>query len=351
MTKTKQSIAGILLLGLFASSPSNGLDESEADFAETLNDALSVNKPNALNCAIAGHVKSRKLNHSTCKDHYKKLYANPTVKVSIAFGYLDFRPSPLVATPQIVADFIDSMTQACTDPTRSQFCGFSRDPDHQNLFSKSVLGPEGKKHTFQVSIVSPVPADGNDNDDDLQVSPEQKTRSATARAAYLKALTTDDVVVYYGHARGGGGPDFYPPILNAKKHPDYRLYRMNRPGLNDVLDALRESKHHPKVLGMIACDSKLHFKEKLKAVAPDSARLLSNRVVGYDEDDQALAVLLDGLMQHRCDQNFVKSMNRKIEPIQIPGLSIPVRTETKIPPYDFEGFGVKTPNVPPAPYR
>jgi hypothetical protein len=287
-----------------------------------------------------------------CVSRYQKLFSKPDIDITMAFGYTDWRPESLVTTSYEVGDFNQKMTQPCVPATfqgaaYKMFCGFSRDSDDATLFYKQIPGPDGKDHRVRIHVVAALDFNSSqsESDDQLRNTPEQLARSAEARKEFIKALQQDDVVLYNGHARDGGGPDFSPPVLTAAKHPDYAWYHRNHPGLNDMLTALSSSKHHPQVIGLMACDSKLHFEKKLSQVTPESALLLTNMTSYTEDESKTEAAFLDGLLSMRCDDDFVNSMETSLPLVDgHPELG-------SAPVDDFEGWGVKTPNVTPAPAR
>jgi hypothetical protein len=304
----------------------------------------------------------------TCQDHYKKLYEKPDVSATIAFGYTDTRPDLEVDGGKEAHSTIDAMTLPCEiagggKPNMRSvggkmielkyFCGFTRDPDDATKFVKTVIGPDQKPHQFHITVVSAIPVGEEGDDQDLTTpGPDhdaQMLRTAAVTHTYLKALQTDDIVVYDGHARDGGGPDFGPPKLLPNRHPDYAWYRANRPGFNAELTALTTSDdpvhppHHPAVIAMLACDTKLHFEKELKAASPESALLVTNMVTSEDVIEPAEMELLNGLIGQRCDDGFVESMESPDDIYE----DQPKRGQA--PAIDFEGWGVKTPNVLPAP--
>lgn len=210
-----------------------------------------------------------------CQSRYQSVFSQPEVKISVAFGYDDNRPdSAEVSNPADVADFVDRLTGKCgeTDDNGMEFdhfCEFKRDVDDASLFYKTLTDNDGKTHKVRMRVISATGMDVNiqDNDNQLRSSAKQKERSQEARQAYMKALTEDDVVLYNGHSRDGGGPDFDPPVLTANNHVNYPWYHANHPGKNDMIQALSHSEHHPKVIAMLSCDSKLEFQKTLNRVS------------------------------------------------------------------------------------
>ena len=288
-----------------------------------------------------------------CQKQYKSLFSTPEVKLSVAFGYDDSWPDfAQVDNPSDVADFVDLLTQDCgsTDDVGMEFdnlCEFKRDPDDASLFYKQLTGPDGQTRKIIMHVISATGMDVHlkDNDLQLRVSAEQKKRSEEARQEYMKDLSHADVVLYNGHSRDGGGPDFNPPVLTANHHVDYPWYHLHHPGKNDMVQALSSSTHHPKVIAMLSCDSKLEFQKMLNKVSPDSALLVSNMVAESEDLNQTMRAFFEGLLAQDCSDDFVESMENS-EPLVE---DHPERG--KAPTIDFLGWGLKTPNVTPAPFR
>lgn len=286
-----------------------------------------------------------------CVSHYERLFSKPDIHITMAFGYEDERPDPLVNTPYDKADFVQRLTAPCsshstgTDKYKT-FCGFTRDDDDASWFYKQIPGPNGEEHRVKVHVVSAVNASPSMSqyDRELRHSADQLKQSAEARKEYMAAFQQDDIVLYEGHSRNGGGPDFFPPALTAENKVDYAQYLRLHPGVNDLKTAL-SSGHHPLVIGLLSCDSKLHFEKQLIQMAPDSALLLTNMISDSDDEPKTIGAFLDGILSMRCDDDFVNSME-SMRPLD------PTRPKSgKAPVDDFEGWGVKTPNVTPAPAR
>lgn len=324
--------------------------ESNQKFNEILNRALSKQKSTFQSCTTPDPKNPSVANLAECQNHYLRLYSKTTVSVTLAFGYLDTRPFSDVSTPANVYNFIEMIRTPCDDdvnPHYDHLCGFMNSPDDSIHFFKEVSAeksPDHKKHIFKITVVSAVPPNqAKASDNEMRKNPAQLKRSEFARQTYLRALQTDDVVIYNGHARDGGGPDFYPPVLTSLKtmRPNYACYRKKKPGLKDMIHALSTSKHHPEIIAMMACNSKQHFNEKLKRAAPESARLLTNMTVETNVNEVAQNGLLEGLMAQRCDDGFVQSMESGVDKVD----NHPEKG--KLPSVTFEGFGV-TPVVPQA---
>jgi hypothetical protein len=325
--------------------------ESEAaakqNIIKTLHRANAIACSSGTSCSLPGSEHPSLPDEKVCRAKYAKLYANPEITVTAAFGYFDGRPDKEVYAGYFAQNFITEMIAPCENAPHKNFCGFARDPDDASRFTKSVIGPDQKPHEFKINVVSPITPGEIPNDDLIRNTAEQKSKDAKARAEFLAALQTDNIVMYDGHARDGGGPDFNPPVLNPKtQDTDYNYYHAKHPGLNDMLAALTTSKRHPDVLALMTCDAKLHFEKQLKKTASDSALALTNMVTDSNVFQAGEIGLMDGLMSQRCDDQFVPSMELADQPLYEDqpkkGLA---------PPIDFEGWGVRTPNVVPAPAR
>ncbi|HRO67672.1 MAG TPA: hypothetical protein PL182_08925, partial [Pseudobdellovibrionaceae bacterium] len=117
----------------------------------------------------------------------------------------------------------------------------------------------------------------------------QKIRSERAEAVFLNSLKDSDLVVYVGHSRDGGGPDFKVPRLNGSR-VDYPYYRANRPGLKKLLSALKSGHRRARGLAILSCDSTKFFRGPIQKAAPG---LTTMTIAGqvYSED-----LLAEGLV-------------------------------------------------------
>lgn len=223
-----------------------------------------------------------------CLTMEKSLYAKNTLKIRMIFGYKDARPARFVGDRHERLAFIERISATC-DSHSKEPCGFIRSHDNADLFMKK-LKIKGKDRRVLLWVVnSSVGTDDQENRDD----PFQRWKSKYAEDAFLTGLSNADVVMYDGHSRFGGGPDFGSPKLAADGTVDPSSYQTDRPGLTKMITALKDSrkgsasaKANPfsrlKVLGLFSCSSSQHFTEEIHDVSKTG--VVSSKVLMYYSD-------------------------------------------------------------------
>lgn len=121
---------------------------------------------------------------------------------------------------------------------------------------------------------------------------------------FFGSLRKADIVIYQGHSRNGGGPDFNPPQLNSTEHPDYvGYYRKVFSGRNRMLEELRSGGNRDAILAMFSCDSNLHFVSRLKANNKNQRMILTLGGEGFVTYPEAVSVsmgYLEGILRGSC---------------------------------------------------
>ncbi|MBY0518077.1 MAG: hypothetical protein K2P81_14305 [Bacteriovoracaceae bacterium] len=151
-------------------------------------------------------------------------------------------------------------------------------------------------------------------------TPQDRFYFQPCKTKYLKDTFSgsikngDEIVMYVGHARDGGGPSFEPPKVLANGHVNYPWYRSNRPGHNLEVAALKEATAKgkaPVFYGSFSCNSKRNFMDKgqLAQASPSSSLILSNRIAFNDEVVGGMLQTLDSAMSHQCQSE----MNKKTQ--------------------------------------
>jgi hypothetical protein len=236
-----------------------------------------------------------------CPAMKKALYSKGTLKIRMIFGYKDARPARFVGDRHERLAFIEKITSVC-DPHSKEQCGFVRSHDNSDLFLKKLTIKGRERRVLLWVINSSVGTDDQENRED----PFQVWKSKYAEEAFLTGLSNADVVMYDGHSRFGGGPDFGPPKLTATGIVDPSSYQSQRPGLTKMISSLKGSvrpKAGPfsklKVLGLFSCSSSQHFNEEIHEVS--KAGVVSSKVLMYYSDAlrQSLSTLGD-VLSGRC---------------------------------------------------
>lgn len=250
-----------------------------------------------------------------CSKFYDRLTARGVVRIQVSMNYMDdseglpYRLGDIDMGYNASVDqgfyraFREEMLAPCpSGPVRS--CGFRE--EGPGRFARTVRGPDLRTYPVELeagdSSLTPYFAVNTGTR-----AAEQTAKSERARESYLAAIRDDDVILYVGHSRNGGGPDFFPPVLRSNGHPDYAGYYMPRkPGLTDVLNALHNRRGAPSLMGFFSCLSEAHFGRFLVQAAPETGYIFTKSDALTDMDDNANGAVatLDSILRFQCYQGF-----------------------------------------------
>ena len=232
---------------------------------------------------------------SACYRAYDKLFRSPTIRIRIAFGYKDSRPSRFVGDRYERLMLVHYLISPCVSGQWA--CGFARDRNDADLFTK-----EGVELRVTSSSVGP--------DDELnRKDPLQPVQSAHSESNFLDGVKGADVVFYNGHSRDGGGPDFAPPLLTPANSVDYSWYMAQKPGEKRLLAALT-GKRDPLILGLFSCRSGDHFLAEIEKLAK-VATISSPRLYFYSDALRSTLEALNALLGRWCESDFHDALNPK----------------------------------------
>lgn len=337
MTRRRALLVLILFAqGIFAAAAEREVDRSLWTIYETLEKVRGAGQQCA-SCGFDFAGRSDRVSpacRSTYRDFFKirshrkqETRADSEVNINIAFGYTDNRtdiipgdPVQAAKTAKAVHDHYEksALFERLRVPCPSGIvgaCGFKYEADDADVLVKKIkmIGPDGYPRFRTIRIRA---KDSALTDDDLvNRGPrleEQLAKSEETQQFFEESLGNADMVMYMGHARGGGGPDFAPPRLRKVNSriqlSDLNWYRRNHPGTDRMYGALAEARRQPKIIAIFACYSKDLFYQGLRKVAPRSALILS----GNNEEQTALAqavATLDSVLGARCEEDFRQSLD------------------------------------------
>lgn len=142
----------------------------------------------------------------------------------------------------------------------------------------------------------------------------QICKSEYVRKAWKDAIVSgDEMVVYDGHARDGGGPSFEPAKVLKNGHVNYSWYRQNKPGHKEEAEAFSEAVKKGKAPGIYAslsCNGHSHFYKhgKFPKVSPSTAYVLSKRTSFPDEGVASLLTTIEGALNRQCGNELDQSI-------------------------------------------
>jgi len=292
--------------------------------------AQDVNQQGCNTCLIDDGQKLE----PSCQPTYEKLFNKEPVDIRVVVGYTDNRSvgytgtnayqASLTQDRYIAEAMIERFTAkgivAAADGTpwnsceaARNDCGFTRDPDDKTLLTRQIKGPDGYMHTVRLTIASSSASD-NDQLNRTGLESQQKALTERNKAIFFDGLHQADVLLYVGHMREGGGPDFAPPELKADGRVDYSKYDqgLNRGkkdlGYNRMMWELAHSKHQPMFIGLLACESE-QYAANVRAAAPNSGVALIGSGVTYQTAFSQANAILDSVLNYRCQAAFNQLIN------------------------------------------
>jgi len=237
---------------------------------------------------------------SKCFQTYLRLYEKDEVDMRVVFGYKDARPARFVGDRYERIALVEYLLRPCAKNFHA--CGFARIRDDADLLTKTVIGPDGRDKLVNLHVVQA--SAGPDDDENRKSDSFQAWQSAHATKIFEQGLREADVVLYSGHSRDGGGPDFAPPKLNYKGHVNYYWYGLKKPGLKAVVRQLRNAKRTPKLFGLLSCTSDKHFSDEVGKVAKPMGLLTSPKLLYYADAMKNLLGTLSALLGMWCKTDF-----------------------------------------------
>ncbi len=244
--------------------------------------------------------------NEACVNRYSKLYKDGVLNVAVGFGYWDNSPGEFVFD-QFIANGLRLALLAPCSPGMN-VCGFRRQGD---LFTKTVIGPQGKPNRFSVSITY-----GSLSHDNVKNTTVNRTKQyAHCEAATAKFFSEishgSEVVMYIGHARNGGGPDFCPPVRDSHNHTNYPWYEKNRPGFKRLLSAMDTSRmagRPNQVVGLYSCWSRRHFHKEMASKNPSTGFVLTDIDISSINAINSLVTTLDAMIAQKCGTGFSEGL-------------------------------------------
>lgn len=195
-------------------------------------------------------------------------------------------------------------------PCRSKemkICNFIPVPGKPDTYSKIIKNLIGDP--LEIEILIQDSSFTSSNSANIQ-SRDQYVKSGVTRRSFMKSLAEKDVIIYSGHSRYGGGPDFFPvsyDINGEENNSNY--YRRHRSGLTDLITGLEQRVKNkiqpPAVLMMSSCDSKAHFSSSLnnKTFSPYSTILTTSAIYSIQAIPPIVG-LLGLILNQTCPDRF-----------------------------------------------
>lgn len=224
-----------------------------------------------------------------------------------AAGQLEMADFGMNATIDIAYDdlYRELFTRRCEGSL--QLCGFKE--ISRGVFEKKVKNPKGKKLRAVIELrhASQTPSHAEN------VGPQsslQQAKSDATTSWFFGQVSRTDLLVYNGHSRKGGGPDFHPPKLRSNLHVNYAWYEKNAPGITRLTSALASAQQKPAAILMMSCNSNKLFASKIDRVAGGMPLVSTNAVPpsGTSPTKGALAGM-DAFLRFQCEAGFQQELN------------------------------------------
>lgn len=273
-------------------------DKIVAQFQKFQEALEKLKTPNLVELCGPKGVPANPKRAQTCLDQYKLLLSKPSLKIDYFIGYMDEEDGALAYDTVEKASVAEWLQLPCTG--KRQACGFKRSPKDANVFYKTVSWVGGTKIKVEINLHD---SSLSTNNRENKKNPAQEAKSKLVEARFEQALVKSDLVIYDGHSRAGGGPDFRPPRYLKNGHVAYGWYKKNTPGLNRLQAGLKQRKDPLFALALNSCDSSLHFENPIGALQKVNKSLLTTRAI-WDEGRQSSVGVLESVLGLRCDPNL-----------------------------------------------
>jgi len=228
----------------------------------------------------------RPIPENPCARRYLPISAGPVSEIRVVFGYKDTRPTR----------YVGDRYERIAFSERIRALGFQVDPDDADLY---VLTTPEKVWRLRLAHSSVGPDDDANRKDSFQ-----PWQSFHASRLFYEGLNGTSMVLYDGHSRDGGGPDFGPPKITSSRHIDYYWYRVQQPGLLRLQRALAEAKQPAKVLGLFSCASDAFFSESVRKAQPEMALVSSRELIYHSDAMRNLEGLIKAVVGKYCSPAF-----------------------------------------------
>lgn len=242
---------------------------------------------------------------ASCDQVYKKIYRDNELNISLFLGYSD-GDGNFVSDTFDRTNLAETLTGQCYEVSGEQFCGFKRDADDADTFTKTIVRSDGKTDQVKIRLMNSSFTPKHDENIG-KYEKFQKKKTEKVSKAFNHALTTDEVVIYQGHARRGTGPGFQPMgalnWVNAVQ---------SKPVLYNMTQNLRTAKTKPALIGMITCEGESHYGKVLNEASPTSALLLTRQTTSFSDAYSLLISSVDAILKKECAKDFRKTITNTV---------------------------------------
>ncbi len=253
-----------------------------------------------------------------CQPMYKNAIQNKVLDIRYALGYFDdsrgfdilWNNKNWGYSPSLDIGIFESirsvLTERCEKKSQLNLCGFgeSGNPDLGKVILQKRIQLLGEDVLVRIALTHASASESfMENTNSLKERQDFLTKQS--EESYFGGIGKADVVIYNGHSRNGGGPDFNPPVLDSRLHTDYNgYYEIQRPGIKRVLELIKAGTNKESILTFFSCYSKKHFLTDLLQANPKQRLILSAETIDYHDSLKASMGYLEGFMRGACGQDL-----------------------------------------------
>jgi hypothetical protein len=235
-------------------------------------------------------------NSNLCSPTLRSLLKQKDLSIVYVFGYKDARPARYVGDRYERAQLVQKVTAPCV--ADQLLCNFQRDPEDGYLFHRYLV-QEAETQKIQLQIVG---SSATEDDAENRTLSFQKWQSRSAQQALLTGISEADIVLYSGHSRAGGGPDFAPPVLKkASSEVNYAYYQNKRSQFSVLIKAIKKAKKPPALLGLFSCKADEHFRKELQGLNKGISLLAAPHLISYQEALDSSVQAMEALLKMDCN--------------------------------------------------
>ncbi len=253
-----------------------------------------------------------------CQPLYKNIMNNKVLDIRYALGYFDDSQGIEIVSagknwgysPSLDRGIYNGirsvLTESCTQRSQVHLCGFEEIGDSRSgkvLLTKHIE-LRGEDIEVRIHLTQASASESYiDNQNSLKERQDFLTRQSEEN--YFGGIGKADVVIYNGHSRNGGGPDFNPPVLDKNLHTDYKgYYEIQRTGIKRVLELVKARTNEESILAFFSCYSKKHFYADLSETNPGQRMIFSSDTINYNDSLKVSMGYIEGLMRGACGQEL-----------------------------------------------
>jgi hypothetical protein len=251
----------------------------------------------------------------SCADAYGDLYSKPVVRMSVTLGYTDVekdfadpRYNYLAAEDSIRREVWEKkLLRDCGGAVGT--CGFKKDADDADRFTKTVTGPDGRDRIVELRLAHSS-ASYADALNRTSLRSQQEIQTRLAERNFYGGAGSADVWISAGHDRKGGGTTHSPPPLKPGTIAVNFAAFADRAPEKRLLAALRANPNPPKIVARFACDSADTSESELRAATKGKSGVITSASVAEPEVVFAQAyAALDSILAMRCENEFDRAIN------------------------------------------